>query len=252
MCGVLNRWLPEQQSPAVCWRGSPWWLLAYAVIAAFLMFGWWGSGPLRPTWDHLDQIVFETLNGGMAERRGVRLIWAVTNSRYFDIVTGLAILVCYAAYLCGDNRRKFNGRLWFGAVMAGFMFLWMHEVMKLLLDHGRLSPTLVLPEVVRIGEEFDFIPLVKDFSRDSFPGDHFGIALMIALILFHVAGRRVGLWMLVIATLSVFPRMAGGAHWLSDQLVGGGFAGLTGATCFLLPVWWWSRRLAEPETTADS
>ncbi|MBK8286039.1 MAG: phosphatase PAP2 family protein [Ahniella sp.] len=245
-------WFPEQDSPAVRWRGNPWWLFAYAVSAALLLFGWWGDGPMRPFWDHLDRLAFDGLNGSMADRPGIRLFWAITNSRYFDLVTGSVVLACYGMYLFADGRRRLVGRFLLGGGMAVFVAIWMQGVMKTLIDYGRVSPTLVLPDAVRIGQEFDFIPLVKDLSRDSFPGDHFGMTLMIALILCHVAGARVGACMLLVAALSVFPRVAGGAHWLTDQLVGGGFAGFTGATCFLLPVWWWSRQASRTSRSGEN
>jgi membrane-associated phospholipid phosphatase len=170
------------------------------------------------------------------------MFWAVTNSRYFDIVLGLAILGTFAFWLFAEQRRRFVGRFLFGMAMAVFILVWMHEVMKWLLDHGRMSPTLVLPDAVRIGNAFDFIPKVKDSSHDSFPGDHFGVALMIGLILCHVAGWRIGGTLLLIAMLSALPRLAGGGHWFTDQVVGGGFAGLLGAAVFLAPVWWWRGR----------
>lgn len=238
---MLQRLIPPQVRPAVRFRGHPAWLLAYAGLAVLLLLGWWGDGPLRPAWDALDTAVFRALNGGMADSRNLQMFWAVTNSRYFDIVLGIAILACYAVWMLAERRQRVVGRFLFGCAMAVFILLWMHEAMKWLLDFGRLSPTLVLPDAVRIGNAFEFIPKVKDFSRDSFPGDHFGVALMIGLILCHVAGWRVGGSLLLVALLSAFPRLAGGGHWFTDQVVGGGFCGLLGAALFLAPVWWRGR-----------
>jgi len=216
--------------------------MGYTAIALVLLHGWWDNGPLRPLWDTADAAVFRALNGGMATSPELRMFWAITNSRYFDVVTGLAILACFAAWILADGRRQVRTRLVFSGVLAVFVFVWMHEGMKRLLDFGRSSPTLVMPDAVWIGAEFPWIPKVKDFSFDSFPGDHFGVALMIGLVLCHVAGRRVGSAMLVIAFLLAFPRMAGGAHWFTDQVIGGGYTGLIGAAVFLTPVWWWTGR----------
>lgn len=64
---------------------------------------------------------------------------------------------------------------------------------------------------------------IKDRSSRSFPGDHASVLLLwTAFLSLFTRGKRLLLvWLTGIFLL--LPRLVAGAHWLSDNLVGGGF-----------------------------
>ena len=64
---------------------------------------------------------------------------------------------------------------------------------------------------------------IKDRSSRSFPGDHASVLLLwtVFLSLFARGKRLLLVWLT--GTLLILPRLVAGAHWLSDNLAGGGF-----------------------------
>lgn len=204
--------------------------LGLALLASFL----WSAGG-RAEWQILDEQAFRWLNGSVAEPGAWQTLWAVANSRLFDVVPGAILLALYGHWMWSNHGRHWKPRAGLGFGLALFTVLWVQKVVKPLLDDGRLSPTLALPDPVRLASEpaVAWVPMVKDHSYDSFPGDHAGVYLLVALVIGHVCGWRRGVVALVLLPFLVLPRLFGGGHWLSDQIVGGGFVGLVGAALFL-------------------
>lgn len=235
---------------AVIVRGHPAILTGYALLGALLLMTWWSEwGTGRPLWDRWDRETFAALNGSMREGGAWAAFWAAANTRLFDLLPGLLILSIYARYMWADGARFWRQRFGLGLSMLVFTVLWMRFVMKALLDHERASPTLVLPDPVLLSTMFDWPLRIKDTSIDCFPGDHVGVMLFVGLVMMHVVGWRQGLLVLLLAIPSALPRVYGGAHWLSDQIVGGGFAGMLGAMVFL--TWLKMRQSAHTRTAAD-
>jgi membrane-associated phospholipid phosphatase len=204
--------------------------LGFALLASFL---WLGDGPAG--WQILDEQAFRRLNGSLDKPGAWQNLWAIANSRLFDAVPGAILLGLYAHWMWSDQGRHWRARALPGFALAAFTVLWVQKVVKPWLDHGRLSPTLVLPDPVRLASEpaVAWVPMVKDHSYDSFPGDHAGVFLLVALVIGHLCGWRRGAVALALLPLLMLPRLFGGGHWLSDQIAGGGFVGLVGAALFL-------------------
>src|SRR5699024_3876990 len=62
---------------------------------------------------------------------------------------------------------------------------------------------------------------VKDSSTVSFPGDHATVVATFIYLFWALAGWRYGLVASVIAVVASMPRLVAGAHWLTDDVVGG-------------------------------
>lgn len=209
-------------------------LTGYALLGVVLLGAWWFDwAGWRAAWDGWDRAVFLAANESLRSGGSWAAFWAATNTRLFDVVPGALILSLYAHYLIADDGRFWKRRFELGLLIFAFTVFWMQFVMKELLDFGRVSPTLVLPDSVLLNQMFDWPLHIKDRSTDCFPGDHMGVIVLVGVIMFHVAGRWRGLCILLAAIPFALPRIFGGAHWFSDQLIGGGFAGLLGATVFL-------------------
>ena len=204
--------------------------LAFALLASFL----WLPGS-RAVWLQLDERVFRWANASLADPGPWQTFWALANSRLFDLVPAALMLGLYASWMFAERARHWRARAGLGVALAAFTLLWVQKIIKTWLDDGRLSPTLALPDPVRLEFEraVDWVPMLKDHAHNSFPGDHAGVSLLVALVIGHVCGWRRGAILIAALPLLMAPRVFGGAHWFSDQVVGGGFVGLAGAAVFL-------------------
>ncbi|MBK6727080.1 MAG: phosphatase PAP2 family protein [Xanthomonadales bacterium] len=215
---------------------APWLgLLAYLALAGLMLASFLAVDATRAAWLGADAAAFRALNGSLAQPGAWQAFWAITNSRLFDAVPAALLLGLYAHWMAADGRRHWRARAGLGCALAVFTVLWVQKVIKPLLDDGRLSPTLVLPDAIRLESEpaVAWVPMLKDHAENSFPGDHAGVFLLVALVIGHVCGWRRGAVALLALPLLALPRLYGGGHWLSDQVVGGGFVGLVGAAGFL-------------------
>ncbi len=200
------------------WR--PLILIGCNALAVLLIASWysaWGQA----FWAPLDQWVFYTLNGSLADGRAWQWFWAVANTKRFDYATALLILSVYAVHVLRGNRQQLVQRTAAGVLMLLAVVLTI-QVSKNFLDYDRpgpsttLEPSILLSQIVT-GFEF------KDTSGNSFPGDH-GIALiMFTTLVWFFAGRSYGLLLAALSLLLMLPRMVVGAHWLTDNLVGSGY-----------------------------
>lgn len=206
-----------------CWTG-----------VAVVLLGSWLHPLTRSVWDQLDQSFFVTLNGSLAALQdlpGWTFSWAVMNSRLFDAVPFLIMLAFVAWPIEGRFRiRTQDGRLTPEVKRCiSFLLLLIHLLLFRVIFHRLVDyfhwnhpgPSLVVPDTIFLSE---LHPQVhpKDHSSHSFPGDHTAVLVIWAAFCWTRirSSRRY-----TAAFLAVFfslPRLVGGAHWLSDDLVGGG------------------------------
>ena len=188
---------------------------AFALLLALS----WVWAPSRAVWDAIDASVFYALNGSLSDSRAWQLLWAVANTKRFDIFSALLVMVLYAGYVFSGDRRQITDRISAGVVLslaaAAAIF-----TAKNLMDIGRVGPSLALQPSILLT---DYVSLFefKDRSTHSFPGDHAIGSIMITVLLWRSAGRRIGMAMAALSLLFVVPRMVVGAHWLTDGVVGG-------------------------------
>lgn len=230
---------------------TPWrvpYLLASQLVSILLLLSWFIE-PARSFWLFTDDLVFWFFNDGL--RTGSdswRMLWALTNHRLFDgISAGLLVMV----FLVSARR---NGRASWCRHAAVITVTIIATVIGTRIGHlipvERPSATMIYDDVFRLNSWATGFE-TKDISHSTFPGDHGMVALIGFGYAFHYLGRGYAWAALAAGLIIVTPRLVGGAHWLSDEVVGAGFAGiLVLSWSFYTPladtlVWkaecWWRR-----------
>lgn len=221
-------------------RWSPAALITCCVLAVLLL-GSWLFAPSRELWTLADEQAFYLLNAPLAHSPAWAWVWAIGSVR----ITDLAVAVLMLALII-------RGDLFFSASQVRLAFLMLlvslvgllllrtgfNQVVKAL-DWQHAGPSLVLSEVVRMSELFpgwDEYGL-KDASKRSFPGDHASVLMLWGLFLASVARWPGRLAILALVVVFMLPRLVAGAHWLSDNMVGGLFIALLSyALCLATPL----------------
>lgn len=192
---------------------------ALSLTAAALLFAsWLIPGPVREWWDVADVAFFRFLNGSLPYAEWWRQLWAVGNSHVFDFLSVSLMLWLLFGYVTSEERRHVPERLAVAGVMVATVLI--AALLTNVMDAGkRPSPTAALEGAFRLSEHVTWLK-TKDISYNSYPSDHGTVLLMMSLMLWHFAGRRAGLIMLAAAAFFTFPRVIGGAHWLTDIAAG--------------------------------
>lgn len=201
--------------------------LALCLGLAALLLGSWLLPTTRAGWDALDAAVFFTLNGTVASPSSWSLFWAVLNSRVTDL---LPLLLLLPFLLLPRLVLPREGRI--TACCHLFLILALMLVVRTAVDIARdtlgwrgLSASLTLQPAHLLSDLYPALD-PKDSSKQSFPGDHSGVLMIVAGFL--LLQRRNG-WTLLSSLIALFfmlPRLVGGAHWLTDIAVGGAFIAL--------------------------
>ncbi|MDP2148380.1 MAG: DUF368 domain-containing protein [Parvibaculum sp.] len=199
--------------------------------AALLLAASWIWPETRALWDAMDVAIFRLLNATVAMNDVIAAFWALTGDRRFDYVSALIVLVIYMIVISRDDLPRFRHGFAFGGSVA-ILLLVVIGLQRELIEYPRLSPTFALEHVHSIRA---YIPwsLAKEGSDTSFPGDHATVMMLLALTWSLGLGRRLGLLAAALTFVFALPRMAAGAHWMTDALVGGGFVTLLTAGVLL-------------------
>lgn len=186
----------------------------FALTAA--LFGTWYAG----WWATLDTAAFRFFNAQLREPGTLQSFWAITNWRPFDLVAALMVAVLVLLWLRegGDAEKKLAQFIAFCVLLLAAKAC--EHVVSDLLHVRRLSPTLTFPDAVRLSELVNWVT-VKDRGATVFPGDHaFALFAGIGFFWLH-ASRQLAVTATVVLLPFVLPRIAVGAHWLTDVAVGG-------------------------------
>jgi len=173
--------------------------------------------PTRSLWLLLDDRVFFALNRSLADHEGWQIFWALTNNRAFDTVSAICVSALFLHYGYGAGRES-AVRITSIYLMAIVLVIAGIQIGKAL-PVDRLSPTLLHAGSLRLSELVTWIP-TKDASGDCFPGDHATALLVCAGLISFYFPRSYAVTAWAIAIAFSVPRIVGGAHWLSDDLVG--------------------------------
>jgi len=206
------------------WQWKP--FFVYQLTALLILCSWIWT-PTRLLWDLADDQLFLLLNQPLANQSWWAWIWALGSLRPMDIAVGLVMLVFLLRgnFIFKPNQVR---RALFVFISILFLMLLIRtgfsEILKLM-DWKRVGPSLIFEEAVRLTELFpDWEHWhLKDASSNSFPGDHASVMLLWALFLsfFARGGSLIAIW--AFAVIGMLPRLVAGAHWGSDDFVGGLF-----------------------------
>lgn len=200
-------------------------LFGLHLSAVLLMASWlWPTGQVL--WAQLDNATFTLLNGSLAPKSLWSGAWAIASLRLFDLLAGglMLGLLIHKNWLLDQNQR-WQALFTFIALLAILLVL---RVLfgKLVHFYGwqHSSPSLQLLGSIRLSEQYPWLNEhldLKDASKRSFPGDHASVLMLWGAFMALFARRGKLALVLGLSTLLILPRLFAGAHWLSDDLVGG-------------------------------
>lgn len=206
---------------------------SWALFSLFTLF----SPATRPYWEALDRAFFHLVHPHLFSPFWAKVFWAISNHRWMDWVGDSVMAGYFLWYIFSlpradsEGRRKRTAEFLFAIAYVAITALLINQLLfRYCLSVSRLSPTLALPEAVRLSQQIDWIG-IKDASKTSFPGDHAMTALSIALSTLFFVGWRKGAFLIAYTLYIWSPRLVLGAHWLSDLLVGS-------LSCGLVPFAW--------------
>ncbi|WP_286241005.1 phosphatase PAP2 family protein [Neptuniibacter halophilus] len=201
--------------------------LLFSHLFAFAWLGFFLTDTGFNFWRSIDHNLFFILNGTLAEADNWTRFWAWANVRIFDLVPLLIMLVSLTFPGFGIKRDRLQQAL------IGFILLLvlMFPIRESVYEYARAiglsgaSPSLMLEPAFRFSQIVPDIP-AKDSAGHSFPGDHAAVVLTWAGFMILNARSWLSVSALLLAMLFMLPRIVGGAHWASDNLVGGAFSAM--------------------------
>jgi Kdo2-lipid A phosphotransferase len=225
--------------------------LVLTQAGAVLLFLSWLLPPTAALWQSIDEATFRVLNGSLRPGSLASHAWAWLNIRASDLIPAILI---YVLAVTAAGRMQYQPRMQFiyrGLALAMVMLavITVENLIEFsVFSYHRASPTLVMDNVVRLSE---IVPFAKDFSPKSFPGDHGYVLICFSVFFARAAAPRYAIAAVGIAIFFSLPRLIGGAHWLTDIVVGSGAkALLTTGWLVATPLWdrlaaWLERRLEQ-------
>ncbi|MCW8908527.1 MAG: hypothetical protein OQL28_14880 [Sedimenticola sp.] len=197
--------------------------LVSAHLVALLLMSSWLLEPTRGLWLALDEQLFWAMNRSLEWNRAWQQLWAVANNRAFDLVAGISMLLLFVHHALLNERERILHYLSVLGVM--FFVLLVLLLISKELPIERPSATAQFPEALRLSQLVPEIP-TKDYSSDSFPGDHGLVLLVCAGYALAYLPAGYGLLALLFMVLFTLPRLMSGAHWVTDEIVGAVSVGL--------------------------
>jgi len=177
----------------------------------------WFLEPTRSLWLALDEKVFWALNASLEWGTWWQVVWAVANNRAVDIAAALCMIGLFAHFVLRKARDRTDFFVAVGLMLTGLILVG--NRISAILPVERKSPTLVHPDALRLTELVSWFP-TKDASGNCFPGDHAMVLFVCAGVITYFLPRAYAVSAWVLAVVFMIPRVVGGAHWLTDDLVG--------------------------------
>lgn len=195
--------------------------LGFQLFALLLLASWLipSTGELWQQWNHT---TFYLFNGSLAENQHWSMLWAVLNNRAADLIPVVFIfpllLKSDLIFKSSEIRQGFIGLCLLMFVMLIFRTI-VDKTAKNLGWTGN-SPSLELAPFISLDALYPHLS-PKDSAGSSFPGDHASVLIIIAAYALLHKFNRWSLLVAVLATIFMLPRLFSGAHWLTDQVIGG-------------------------------
>jgi membrane-associated phospholipid phosphatase len=210
-------------TPQARWRPLP--LFITHLLAGLLLLSWlWPTS--RPLWNAIDHATFQLLNGSLGQQAWWDWLWALASIRVFDILVGALLLTLLIRRDWLFAQHQLRPALFTFVALLLVLLVIRVLVTKLAGHFGwqHASPSLEIAGAYHLSDHFPLLEQIfelKDRSSRSFPGDHASVLLIWGLFMALFArGGRLAL-VLGITLLFMLPRLVAGAHWLSDDFVGG-------------------------------
>jgi len=191
----------------------------------------------------LDSWFFWQVNGSLKGNPTWQYVMAWANYRAADLLPAISVLLlylhfCIQAKSFSDTAQRVSHGLTIFVLLLITIVVFKFGVFEGLLGHfaltdllPRRSATYVFENTIRLDQIFPDINS-KITSKDSFPGDHATVMIFFAIFISYYAGRIYGGLCFLLALIFIMPRLIGGAHWLSDILVGSGTIILASSTLY--------------------
>jgi len=204
-------------------KWKPFFLL-HAV--ALFLFASWLYPPFSTYWDIVDTKTFHYLNATVKDSFLAQIFWGIGNVRAVDLVGAIFMIWFLILYvLDGKDINERKGRaqkMIFLCIWGELGILFTKEVIDAFIQKHHLlreSPTVLFSNAIMLSESVPWLK-IKDFSRSCFPGDHAEIAIQWMCFIAALCGFRYAVLAFPFVCFFILPRLIGGAHWLSDVLVG--------------------------------
>lgn len=217
-------------------------LILCHVIAAFI-----GASMIWPVtagiWLDVSSVVFFALNGSLLWGESWAVTWAALNTKTYDVLGAVLMFLPSIWYIISGRNYDLKDRVARTSVAWGGVILIVFTSKILLPSIDFQSPTLVLKPAVFL---YELVPWIdaKWESKNSFPGDHAVAAFTYVGLVFLLLDKKTGWVTVIFGALYSVPRLFSGAHWLSDELVGGGMAFfITIGWISNIPTLTWSRQV---------
>lgn len=209
--------------PQSRWRLRP--LLVCHVLAALILASWlWPAS--RQYWDQLDAAAFHLLNGTLGSSMIWDSLWAVASIRVFDIFVGAVLLTLLIRqdWLFSAQHLRPALFTFIGLLVVLLVIRVIFTKIATHLGWQHQSPSMQFATAYHLSDHFHWLEQVfevKDRSSKSFPGDHASVLLIWGLFMALFArGIKLGV-VAGVTVLFMLPRLVAGAHWFSDDFVGG-------------------------------
>ncbi|BFM14405.1 phosphatase PAP2 family protein [Maricurvus nonylphenolicus] len=195
--------------------------LGFQLFALLLLASWLipATGEL---WQQWNNATYYFLNGSLAANEQWSLLWAVMNNRSADLIPVIAIfpllLKSDLIFKSTEVRQGFIGLCLLMFVMLIFRTI-LDKTAKTMGWTGN-SPSLELTPFISLDALYPHLS-PKDSAGSSFPGDHASVLIIIATYALLHKFNRWSLLLTALAIVFILPRLFSGAHWLTDQVIGG-------------------------------
>ena len=197
-------------------------LIISHIIAILLLLSFLYE-PGRTYWLTADDDVFRFFNDSLKlGGTSWRMLWALTNNRLFDLVSGFLLVLVFIVSGLINGRHTWVHHLAIISVTVIAAFIGTRVGHLLIIE--RASATVQYSDVFLLSEWASF--KTKDMASNTFPGDHGMVAMVVVGYAFHYLKPAYVIAAILAGVISVMPRIVGGAHWFSDEAVGALFVAI--------------------------
>ncbi|OMH38962.1 phosphatase PAP2 family protein [Motiliproteus sp. MSK22-1] len=210
---------PQTHPFGNCWQLKS--LALFHGLAMVLLASWIFPGS-HSLWLWMDEKIFFLLNGSLSSGESWQYFWAAMNVRISDVVPMLIILISLTFPILGIKQHQLHSAF-IGFVLLIILMWPIREALyelAILLDLSGNSPSIQLQPAYLLSEIFPQLG-TKDSSTHSFPGDHSAVLWTWSGFLVLMLRSRLALITVLISVLFMLPRLVAGAHWFTDNFVGG-------------------------------